>query len=191
MLPILTISVIVSSLAGALPPGVEALAARLAARPAFECDFHQDRSLPGMRIPLRSSGTFRFEPGVEAVWAQKTPVAQTILLRREGMELLRPDGSSQKLSSSAPVAGEIASALFALGQGDLEVLSRTFEVKWVRRGEADWSLRLLPRGVASKAFRDIVLSGGADLDTILLTDAAGLPTRIEFGPSRAPTGSGR
>ena len=186
MLPLLTISVLLSSLAGALPPGVEALAARLAARPAFECDFRQDRSLPGMRIPLRSTGTFRFAPGVEAVWVQTAPVAQTILLRREGMELLRPDGSSQKLSSSAPVAGEIASALFALGQGDLAVLSKTFEVKWIKRDESDWSLKLLPRGVASKAFRDIVLSGGTDLRSILLTDAGGLPTRIEFGPPRPP-----
>jgi hypothetical protein len=181
---LLTISVILSSLVGALPSGVETLAARLAARPAFECDFRQERSLPGMRVPLRSSGTFRFDPGKEAVWVQTTPVAQTILLRREGMELLRPDGSSQKLSSSAPVAGEIASALFALGQGDLAVLSKTFDVKWVKQGETDWSLKLLPRGVASKAFKDIVLSGGADLRSILLTDAAGLPTRIEFGPPR-------
>jgi hypothetical protein len=188
MIFVSTISVIMS-LAGTLPPGVEALAARLAARPAFECDFHQERSLPGMRVPLKSAGTFRFEPGVEAVWVQATPVAQTILLRREGMELLRPDGSSQKLSSSAPVAGEIASALFALGQGDLAVLSKTFEVQWVRRGEADWSLKLLPRGVASKAFKDIVLSGGADLRSIVLTDAGGLPTRIEFGPPRPPASS--
>ena len=187
MRPVLPISVLLlSAIAQALPPGVAELAARLARRPAFECDFVQDRSLPGLRAPLRSSGIFRMEPGEKASWIQRRPVEQTILLRRDGMELKRPDGTTQKLSSSAPVAGEIARALFALSQGDIEGLSRTFDVAWVRRGEKDWSLKLSPLGAAKAAFRDIVLSGGADLRSILLTDSQGLPTRIEFGAARAP-----
>lgn len=168
----------------ALPAGVKELALRLSQRPAFECDFVQERSLQGMRVPLRSSGVFRLEPGQKASWLQKKPVDQKILLTSGGMELVRADGSTQKLSSSAPVAGEIARALFSLTQGDFEGLGKTFDVEWVKKGETNWAIKLLPRGVAAKAFKDIVLGGGADLRTILLTDAQGLPTKIEFAAPR-------
>jgi hypothetical protein len=168
----------------ALPPGVAELARRLAARPAFECDFVQERSLAGLRNPLKSSGTFRLEPGQRASWIQLKPVPQTILLRRDGMELLRPDGTSQKLSASAPVAGEIARALYAMTQGDLQGLAGTFEVEWVRRKDDDWALRLSPKGIARNAFREIVLSGAADLGAISLLDGQGLPTRIVFTSPR-------
>ena len=105
---LLPISVLfASAFAQALPPGVAELAARLARRSAFECDFVQERTLPVMRAPLRSSGVFRMEPGEKAAWIQRKPVEQTIMLRRDGMELGRPDGTTQKLSSSAPVAGAV------------------------------------------------------------------------------------
>lgn len=168
-----------------LPDGVAELAARLSRRPSFECDFRQERSLPGMRTPLRSSGTFQLEPGRRALWNQKIPVAQRILIRPDGMELVRPDGTSQKISSATPIAGDLVRTLFALSQGDLQGLSRNFEVSWLRSGRSDWSLRLLPRGALAKAVREIVLSGGDDLRKVRMTDGQGLPTLIEFGAPRA------
>ncbi len=168
-----------------LPDGVADLARRLAHRSAFECDFRQERTLPGMKAPLRSTGVFQLMPQRHALWIQKTPIAQRILVRESGLELLRPDGTTQKLSASTPVAGDLVRALFALTQGDLNGLEKNFNVSWLRQGTTNWGLRLTGRGSVTRAVKEITISGRQDdVRALQLLDAQGLTTKIRFGAPR-------
>lgn len=143
--------------------------------------------LPELSAPLESSGEYLFAKNYGLVWHTQQPFDSEFVMTQRGMQQRGERGSGE--SPAMRTAARIFLSLLSL---DLQALRSTFELYGRNDGQR-WQLGLRPVSSAVAAvFREGVISGAAQLETVVLHDANGDRTEIVFKNTRyerAPPGS--
>ena len=160
---------------------LSAPAAKLARAEVLTGTFTHQKHLREIPKPLTSSGEFTFARSLGVYWHTRKPFDSVVVLTPSGI-LEQAEGSrSLKLSADEqPAVRMIASVFLALFTLDVSTLERSFELSAVSEGTR-WTLGLKPRGGAiAQVFQRATVSGGADVEQVVLTDARGDRTVIDL-----------
>ena len=155
-------------------------AAQLAKAQVLTGKFTHSKHLRELPRPLTSVGEFIFARELGVYWHTQQPFDSEVVLTRSG--ILEKAEGTQTLQLSAddqPAVRMIATVFLALFTLDMATLEKNFELSTVSEG-ARWTIGLKPRGDAIAAmFTQATVSGAADVEEVVLTDAHGDRTVIE------------
>lgn len=160
------------------------------ARPKTLCGrFDQQKQLVGLKKPVTSNGRFCVIADKGVLWRTLQPFPNTLKITRD--EIIQLNGERVAVHIDArqePAVRMINSVLFALLAGDLEPLEKFFEIDGAIQ-EKSWSVKLKPRDEGfGKVISSISLAGGVYVRSIVISEASGDRTEIEF--SAIQTGAG-
>jgi len=160
------------------------------ARPKILCGrFDQQKQLVGLKKPVSSNGRFCVVADKGVLWRTLQPFPNTLKITRE--EIVQLSGARVALRMDArqePAVRMINSVLFALLGGDLEPLEKIFQIDGAVQ-ENSWSVTLTPRDAGfGQVISAIALDGGVYVRSIVISQAGGDRTAIEF--SAIQTGDG-
>jgi hypothetical protein len=138
--------------------------------------------------PLTSHGDFAFARELGVDWHTRQPFDSDFVLTLNGITQ-REDGRTtlQQSASAQPAVKVIARIFLALLSLDVNSLQGSFDLSGVQQGR-QWQVGLRPKVAAmAGAFREAVLSGGAQVDTLVMWDANGDRSEITFSdPKYSP-----
>jgi hypothetical protein len=160
------------------------------ARPKILCGrFDQSKQLVGLKKPVNSNGRFCVVADKGVLWRTLQPFANTLKVTRDEIIQLSGERVAVRLDArQEPAVRMINSVLFALLAGDLEPLEKLFDIDGAAQDKS-WSVKLKPRDAGlSKVISGIALDGGAYVKSIVISEASGDRTEIEF--SAIQTGDG-
>jgi Outer membrane lipoprotein carrier protein LolA-like len=160
------------------------------ARPKILCGrFDQSKQLVGLKKPVNSNGRFCVVADKGVLWRTLQPFANTLKVTRDEIIQLSGDRVAVRMDArQEPAVRMINSVLFALLAGDLEPLEKLFDIDGAAQDKS-WSVKLKPRDPGlSKVISGIALDGGAYVKSIVISEASGDRTEIEF--SAIQTGDG-
>jgi len=174
-------------LVGAAPvPKIQSMLAR----PKILCGrFDQSKQLIGLKKPVNSNGRFCVVADKGVLWRTLQPFPNTLKVTRDEIIQLSGERVAVRLDArQEPAVRMINSVLFALLAGDLEPLEKLFDIDGAAQDKS-WSVKLKPRDPGlSKVISGIALDGGAYVKSIVISEASGDRTEIEF--SAIQTGDG-
>jgi Outer membrane lipoprotein carrier protein LolA len=132
--------------------------------------------------PLTSHGDFAFARELGVDWHTRQPFDSDLVLTPSGLTQ-RDEGRTtlQQSASAQPAVKVVARIFLALLSLDVASLQSSFDLSGVQQG-AQWQVGLRPKVTAlAGAFREAVLSGGAQVDKLVMWDANGDRSEISFG----------
>lgn len=143
--------------------------------------FEQQRSVPGLDVPVRAAGRFQVWRGHGVYWAFETPAPRAVSFTAQGAYLWRDPGAR-----AVPLEGlaerHLGRLFLDLLDGDPERLAARFELtasEDPRSGR--WWLSLRPKEVrVARALARIDLEGGVHLERLEVYETGGGRLRLEF-----------
>ena len=152
----------------------------LAAHDITRGEFTQQRQLPELTRPLRSSGHFVHDVDRGILWQVVEPAPSTLVIIARG---LYQNGERQSGASPMTSLRPVFRALFS---GDMARLEDHFEVTPAETGTG-WSLVLKPRDSSlAEALREIILSGDDYPQQVIIKDGDGGRTELRFSAIEHP-----
>lgn len=144
----------------ATPLEVAALTAPLRERTYVHGEFQQEKRIPALRKPVKSSGDFTFLRSGSLEWSVRQPFQSEVLLSPKGITRRDETGAEVSIEGSSVV--ERFSELFlVLFGGEFSTLESQCDF-WVKRNESQWELGLRPKGGGlKKLFTALVVRGEA------------------------------
>lgn len=164
-----------------LPAPLAEVAARWKADSNFTAAFQQARTVPGLRLPMQSSGIFRREGGGALRFDQDKPFARSMRISKDGIEEKLPDGQVRRFGANQPFAKGILASLSTLFSGDFKAAATQFDARWAKAPQG-WKLQLRPRGLMAKMIADIRIEGDTLLRRVEVREVQGGSTLIHFSP---------
>lgn len=159
---------------------------------AFSGTFEQDKALRGLSEPLRSTGTFFYHCQHGVIWSTTIPLAETLVLKRDGGGFVIRDLHTTKLQSRH---GKFLGGLLNNLMGsNVAAIEKQFEVERLEPNTRKYQLtpkkRALKRGVKQIA---VTMPNDDELDTgavlINITDRNAQQTEIRSIRSKVFTAS--
>ena len=154
---------------------------RLVSAPVMHGEFRQTRQLAQIRKPLVSHGRFLVARNHGVLWESLHPFTQVTRLTRD--EILQTDGKKTLMKLDAnrePMVGAVNGILFAVLSGDVAALAQTFDYSGKTEGK-NWQLDFTPKDkTLARLVKALRLTGGRDIASVEMENAAGDVTRIEF-----------
>ncbi|MGB6188886.1 MAG: outer membrane lipoprotein carrier protein LolA [Aeromonas molluscorum] len=145
---------------------------------AQRAQFEQEKQVAGLSQPLRASGDLLLVRGKGLWWHQQAPFELGLSLTDQRMSQRVGQGSAEVIDN--PQLLEFSKMLLALFGSDEQALARYFELAF-QSGEQGWTLTLTPLAPPlDKVFARLGLSGGEQLDRLLIVDKQGDETLIHF-----------
>jgi hypothetical protein len=135
--------------------------------------------------PLVSRGEFLFARDLGIDWHTREPFDSDFVLTAKGMTQ-RDDGklTLQMNASEQPAVQVVAHIFLSLLSLDVGSLQNSFALSGMQQGKPGnetWQVGLRPTvGAIAAVFKEAVVSGGAQVDTLVLRDANGDHTEISF-----------
>jgi hypothetical protein len=145
-------------------------------------DFTQRRLLPDLPRPLLADGGFVFVRDRGMVWNTRQPFPSELTLTRDALiQRDGPDADAMRLGAGEhPGVRLVAQLFFAIFALDFDALAELFELHGMNDG-GHWQLGLHPRDPALAAsLREIVVSGRAHVEQVVMQGAAGDRTEIRL-----------
>lgn len=138
-------------------------------------EFHQERYISVLPLPLVSNGIFTYRKGSEMIWQTLAPVASTIRVTPgHGIQIIDAEGNPQEQASSQLLV-DIFLGVFS---GDLDSLSSLFKIAEVVDTDG-WQLRLTPLDKSLSGYlQSILIIGSSYVESIQLTEGNGDRTEI-------------
>jgi hypothetical protein len=131
--------------------------------------------------PLTATGEFAFGRDLGVYWHTLTPFDSVFLLTQQGM--VQRDEGTETLhvsSNDQPAVRVIADIFLALFTLDVATLSSSFDL-YGQKNNARWIMGLKPTSSAvASVFKQAVVSGGKDVEQVVLTDQHGDRTVIDL-----------
>lgn len=163
----------------------EEVRALLSAEPAQRARFVQEKQVAGLARPLTASGELLLVRGQGLWWHQQQPFELALSLTDKRMSQQVGQGQTQVIDN--PQLLEFSSMMLTLFGSDEQALARYFSLDF-QSGETGWHLRLTPLAAPlDKVFASLTLSGGKQLDSLVIADRQGDETRIRFSHWQAVT----
>jgi hypothetical protein len=152
---------------------------------AVRGEFAQRKYLHELPQPLISSGDFLIARGLGLVWHTRAPFDSELTLT--AMALVQRDAQGAPLRLEAaqqPGLGAVVQVFDALFALDLERLAAHFELYGAARADG-WILGLKPRSaLLAQRLEAVVIEGAAQPQHIVLYEAGGDRTELEFSDQR-------
>ena len=162
----------------AIPMTQAEVRALLSAEPAQRARFEQEKQVEGLAQPLTSSGEVLLVRGQGLWWHQQQPFELALSLTAKRMSQQVGQGPVQVIDN--PQLLEFSSMMLALFGSDEQALARYFALDF-QAGDQGWTLVLTPRTAPlNKVFASLTLSGGQQLERLVIADRQGDETRIRF-----------
>lgn len=150
----------------------------LSAEPAQRAHFEQEKQVAGLAQPLKASGELLLARGQGLWWHQLKPFELALSLTAQRMSQQVGQGPVQVIDN--PQLLEFSSMMLALFGSDEQALARYFVLDF-HSTEQGWSLVLTPLATPlNKVFASLTLSGGKQLERLVIADRQGDDTRIHF-----------
>ncbi|MFT8243682.1 LolA-related protein [Roseomonas sp. BN140053] len=165
-------------------PGLDAVMRALAAVRGSQASFAEEKALPGLFLPLPSSGTLSWTTPDRLEKHTLEPVEE--ILRVEGERLLfeRPGlGIRRELSlDGSPELRPLVEAVRSTLAGDLATLRRFYRVAF-SGDPAGWEMRLTPLSPrVQEAVRQVTVSGRGGAVLLVESEGADGTTRLRITP---------
>lgn len=165
----------------ATSPDLLVISSRLGEKKFVRSLFRQERKLKVLKRPLLSKGHFLFSVENGLYWQIDKPLYSALVVtddviyeKRDGKSIVLADIRSQ------PLIGDFASLFRYLFSGKIAQLENNFDLYF--EGDVNsWDLLLKPKSsVISKVFEEILVAGRQDIDKIILKEAGGNFTELNF-----------
>ena len=133
--------------------------------------FTHQKFLSELPKPLTAAGEFTFARDLGVYWHTEQPFDSVFILTQQG--IVQRDEGAETLRLSAdeqPAVRVIANIFLALFTLDIATLDASFDL-YGEKQNSRWSIGLKPKSSAiANVFKQAVVSGGKDVDQIVLTD---------------------
>lgn len=174
----------VSAAAAALPSAAPPPAFAAALRRALDADasWVMTKRMRSPALTLTSSGEVSCFAGKGIVWMPTAPFMRQIRMTARGISFLSERGAETRPPGEIPHYGQIREAAERFLAGECGDFSRLFSWEWEKgAGGKGWRITILPKRPDMRRFIEkAVAEGGAALDRVTLSYAAGETVRIEF-----------
>lgn len=156
-------------------------AARLATAQVLSGRFTHGKQLRDIPRPLTATGEFVFARELGVYWHTREPFDSVVVLTPSGIaEKVDGTQTMQLSADDQPAVRMIAKVFLALFTLDMASLERNFSLTSMTDGSR-WTIGLAPRGKSiASVFAQATISGGADVEQVILTDAHGDRTVIDL-----------
>lgn len=155
---------------------------KMVARPPVMCgEFDQQKTLVGLKRPVRSTGRFCALTEKGVLWNTLTPFASTLRLSREEIVQSQGDRVTSRLSArEEPTVGVISELLFSVLAGDFDRLRAGFKLEATAL-PTTWHAKLVPKESGMKRVISAIELNGSDfVRQITMIEASGDRTVISF-----------
>lgn len=155
---------------------------KMVARPVVLCgEFDQQKTLVGLKKPVRSTGRFCEVVDKGVLWNTLTPFASALRLSRDEIVQSQGDRVTSRLSArDEPTVGVISDLLFSVLAGDFARLKSGFKIDATAQATS-WSAKLVPKESGMRrVISAIELGGGEYVQKITMIEASGDRTVITF-----------
>ncbi len=165
-----------ASFAFASPVTVDDVCASLTKHTITTGNFIQEKTVPTLKRPLKSTGNFIFySEGI--MWNTIRPIASNMVVTEKAIIQTSPDGKRSVISGAdSAVFQSIASTISALFKGNKADLERNFIVS-VSDSGSTWKMNLVPRDstismvLASIELGGEIISGDCSFDTMKIAES--------------------
>ncbi|WP_246326999.1 outer membrane lipoprotein carrier protein LolA [Burkholderia guangdongensis] len=159
---------------------VSGIAARLAHAGAIRAGFIQTQTLAAMRQPLVSKGSLVFDRAAGVIWQTDAPYKATYVITDAGVREVDANGQLVRADAGGRGVAQVSRMMRGMLGGDLSSLYAQFDVE--ANGTPDrWRMLLRPnQPQIAQAIRELRMSGGAYLETLVIAFANGNVTKLEF-----------
>lgn len=136
--------------------------------------------LAELPAPLQSTGEYLFVKNLGIVWRTLQPFDSEFVITAKGI-VEREAGNSSPANADEQPAVRVAARIFlSLLSLDVQTLRSTFDLYGLQAGSR-WQIGLRPTSSAIAAvFRDAIIGGASQVETVTLHDANGDRTEIQF-----------
>lgn len=143
--------------------------------------FDQQKTLVGLKRPVKSSGRFCVVAEKGVLWSTLAPFASTLKLSREEIVQSQGDRVTSRMSArEEPTVGVISELLFSVLAGDFAKLQSTFKID-ASTAAKTWRAKLSPKESGMRrVISNIELAGNEYVQQITLLEASGDRTVIAF-----------
>ena len=143
--------------------------------------FEQEKKIVVLSRPLRSQGNFLFSAEHGIHWLTTRPFENVFIVQKDRI-YQKSEGAEPLLIplEERPAFHEMIGIFLALFSGDTQRLQNRFNL-YFQGTDQQWTIGLQPKGkIIRRLVKEIVLTGGATIDTIDLREAKGDRTKISF-----------
>jgi hypothetical protein len=153
----------------------------LAKSQVLQGKFTHRKYLPEIPQPLTATGEFAFGRDLGVYWHTLTPFDSVFLLTQQGMVQRDEGAETLRVSTNdQPAVRVIADIFLALFTLDVATLSSSFDL-YGQKNNARWIIGLKPKSSAiASVFKQAVVSGGKDVEQVVVTDQHGDRTVIDL-----------
>jgi hypothetical protein len=155
-------------------------AAKLLKAQVVRGEFTHSRSLSEIPRPLTATGDFIFVRDLGVYWHTRQPFDSIVILTEAGIVQADEGAAPQRIAAGEQPVRFIARIFMALFTLDVPSLRRDFDL-YGGQPDGRWTLGLKPRTKAiAGVFSQATVSGAADVEQVVLTDARGDRTVIDL-----------
>ena len=127
----------------------------------FKATYEEEKHIPALLRPLRSSGTFVYIRGTGLAWFMSQPFEMKTVISDQGLSQWLLGEKQPQSEEAKKIMSPILKNISAIFSGDIKQLSNHFIVKDIPSEEGNWSLTLMPKDIHLKPYlQRIEISGG-------------------------------
>ncbi|MDD1791876.1 outer membrane lipoprotein carrier protein LolA [Enterovibrio sp. ZSDZ42] len=154
---------------------------QLSLSPVVRGDFIQVREIALLDMPLQSQGQFLLSEKHGLLWEQQTPFPVSLTLAGETLRQRIPGQPETVVHANEnPMAFYFSEMFLSLFHADTHVLKEQFNLS-LTGDKNQWQLTLIPNAAPlTQVFKNIVLSGGDNIETLSLHELRGDKTTLTF-----------
>lgn len=160
-------------------------------------DFTQEKTIKGIKRPLKSNGQFVYQKNTGLLWQTTKPFASSMTITAKGISQLNSNNTMETITAQDnPGLNVFTNIFLSIASGDLASLPQHFEIKGkmlpnlhkeqansltTTRPTQSWILNLQPKDPKFAAIiESIVLSGHTVIENVLVQEKAGDQTKIHY-----------
>lgn len=157
-------------------------AAKLEKAQVLKGQFTHTRYLREIPRPLIATGEFTFVRDLGVYWHTRQPFDSVVILTEAGIVQADEGGAPARIAAGEQPAVRLVAKIFmALFTLDVASLRRDFDLYGGQHDDR-WAIGLKPRTKAiAGVFSQATVTGAADVEQVVLTDARGDRTVIDLG----------
>ena len=148
----------------------------------FKATYEEEKHIPALLRPLRSSGTFVYIQGTGLAWFMSQPFEMKTVISNQGLSQWLLGEKQPQSEEAKKIMSQILKNISAIFSGDFKQLSNHFIVKDSPSEEGYWSLTLIPRDIHLKLYlQRIEISGGRYIESLKVIHAKDKYTIVTYG----------
>ena len=148
----------------------------------FKATYEEEKHIPVLLRPLRSSGTFVYIRGMGLAWFMSQPFEMKTVISNQGLSQWLLGEKQPQSEEAKKIMSPILKNISAIFSGDIKQLSNHFILKNIPSEEGNWSLILMPKDIHLKPYlQRIEISGGRYIKSLKVVHAKDKYTIVTYG----------